>query len=63
MNAITGKYESGSYALYQDGETLTVKAHGVWTRRSAAVLDGQISRDIAGKNYRHVDYDLSLIHI
>jgi len=45
--------------LFQEGQTLTVKAHGLWTLRSAAELDGQISNDVANKDYRHVDYDLS----
>jgi len=61
MNAIAGKYECGTYDLLRDGQTLTVKARGEWTLRSAAELDGQISKDIAGINYKHVDYDLSAV--
>jgi len=59
MNAMAGKYECGSYDLSQMGETLTVKARGIWTLQTAAELDGQISGDIANKKYLHVDYDLS----
>jgi len=59
MNAIAGKYECGGYDLSQVGQTLTVKAHGIWTLQMAAKLDGQISNDVANKTYGHVEYDLS----
>ena len=42
---------------------LTVTAKGIWSRRTAARLDGQISRDIANSDYDHVDYDLCDIDV
>ncbi|MEP1230289.1 MAG: ABC transporter permease [Litorimonas sp.] len=61
MNATAENYECGSYELFQSGQTLTVKARGVWTLLTAAQLDGQISSDVAKRTYLSVDYDLSAV--
>lgn len=53
--------ELTQYVLSQDGDRLMVHAKGCWTRSTAAHLDGRLSRDIADRSYRHVEYDLSSV--
>lgn len=55
------KAMAGTYDLSQDGQRLIVTAKGEWSLRTAARLDDKISKDVALRDYDHVDYDLSNI--
>ena len=51
--------QPATYDLSVDGDTLRIRARGLWTVETAALMDPLIRKDIRGLGYDFVDYDLS----